>query len=207
MTDFPGSVPDASLIVNRAVVEAFPGLSWSPDSGWLTFSGLTPTEGSPIDLYIVDRAGTSLRLLVRDEPGWAVYDPVFSPIGDEIAYTRNGWSSGGSRVPEDGLYVVGLANPAERYQLASTDGEEVNPAWTADGELVSQSRFDDSGCHCYTSDFWVVRSDGRGLRQLDIPFYVEGLAVSPGYTVQIPGASRVETAVNVSKASHDGATG
>jgi len=205
VTDFPGSVPEASLIVNQATVAAYPGISWSPDSASLTFSGMTRTEGSPIDIYLVDRAGTSLRLVVRDEPGWAVYDPVFSPIGDEIAYTRNFVHSTQEqeRVPQDGLYVVSVANPAERYQLTSTAGEEVNPAWTADGRLVFQSRFDDSGCHCDVSDFWLVAPDGRGLRQLEVPFYVPLLALSPGYTVQLPGVSRVETAVNVSKASHD----
>jgi len=207
MTDFPGTGNHftSTMIVTQTVVDAFPGLSWSPDSAKLAFSGMTRTGGSPIDIYVVDRAGAALRLLVRDDPGWAAFDPVFSPLGDEIAYTRNfvhSTQNEQERLPQDGLYVVSVQS-AERYHLVSTAYQEVNPAWTADDRLIFQSRTNDSGDHRDHSEFWVVRSDGVDLRQLDIPSLTQRLEVAPGYTVQIPGTSRVETAVNVSKASYD----
>jgi Tol biopolymer transport system component len=61
-------------------------LTWSPDGSTLAFTG---GEHDPNELWLVDADGANERLLVADmgEAGHGI-GPVWSPIGDRIAYQR-----------------------------------------------------------------------------------------------------------------------
>ena len=106
-------------------------LGWSPDSRYITFSGL---EGNHEQLYVAAADGSSVRAPIegRLKPGEGVYQPAFSPDGEWIAFAS---SSNGSELAS--LYVVhpdGTGLRALETAPASI-GDAGGPLWAPSPDL------------------------------------------------------------------------
>jgi TolB protein len=66
-------------------------------------------------------------------------DPMFSPDGDRLAFTRRD----NAKAQKD-LWVAGLDGSGMR-QLTATDANENDLAWSPDGRVIAVARADDAG--------------------------------------------------------------
>jgi TolB protein len=140
----PRYAPDGSAIIfdsNR------------PDSG----KGKLPAATENYEIYIMSLKGGALSR-VTDWPRWDMY-PSFSPDGGRVAWRR---AMPGAQREEQNfeIFVKELRNGRE-MNLSNNPGHDGNPHWSPTGEWIVfvSSR---TG----SSDIFVVRPDGSGLRQL-----------------------------------------
>jgi putative cell wall-binding protein len=186
-------------------VRGIRSIDWAPDSRYLVFTAGRSYYGG--GLYTVRFDGANHRRIVSSfETGLLAQDAVFSPDGLEIAYaanpadaeTQNEWEGRA----DAGIYVTDRAGTAPR-QVATTDGTEHGPAWTPDGSKITFfAHNDDSGCHCFVGDAWVVARDADDLRRVEIDRYevhVRDPRPAPGVTLRVAGPNRMETSVAVSR--------
>jgi Tol biopolymer transport system component len=80
--------------------------------------------GSGGDLYVINSDGTNLRHLAS-----GVIDPVVSPDGRQVAFTRWDGAEFGT------LYALNLDGSAERVILGETR-QAKSPAWSPDGQEI-----------------------------------------------------------------------
>lgn len=107
-------------------------LDWSPDGKFLAIAD-QPSESEPPSIFLLSVAnGERFRLTSPPAPYSADVQPVFSPDGKTLAFTRTiGFSSGD-------IYLLSLAG-GEPKRLTS-DSSSWEPRWTPDGnELVFSS--------------------------------------------------------------------
>jgi Tol biopolymer transport system component len=132
--------------------------SWSPDGSRLVYSGGLDQGLAAHTLEIIRRDGTGRRVLSRFGRG-DIRQVAWSPRGDWIAYTRQGWiwlqrpTGGPARrlvsgdtirwAPRGGrlLYVADsslrVVDPdTARSRLLARTGQRPEPAWSRDGQLV-----------------------------------------------------------------------
>jgi len=131
----------------------FAALAWSSQNG-LAFSrtsgdGKAGTLKNELDY--VDAQGAARTLYRNPTPYSAQVDPVFSPDGAQIVV---GAGDGGGLVS----VPVGLGPP----RALTTAHVDRDPIWSPDGSLLAFMRSVPRG----TSDVWLVRPDGTGLRKL-----------------------------------------
>jgi TolB protein len=83
-------------------------------------------DGSPPDVFVVRRDGSSARRLTRG--AWAT-DPAWSPDGERIAYTRS----------QRDCRAIWLIAPdgEEDERLTDCDFYAAAPAWSPDGEKLA----------------------------------------------------------------------
>lgn len=118
------------LTTMSATNEAMSGLAptWSPDGSKVAFTAAPSADGNirPYTLRIVemDADGTNRRVLVESE--WNDYNPVYSPLGDRIAFFSD--RSGGREI-----WTMIRATGALR-QLTYTDDLE-HPSYYVQGGL------------------------------------------------------------------------
>ena len=124
---------------------------WSPDGQWLVF-----TEEGRDGLLLRNPTGVN-RIELTDG---ADSNPVWSPKGDRIAFTRE---------TERGhdIYVLrptksdNWADDTDEVAVANGEYDELEPAWSADGRrLAFVVKFDDQ------SDIFTVLTDGSEREQL-----------------------------------------
>lgn len=110
------------------------------------------TSGCACHVYVTGAEGGPARqLTVR---GGYDEDPVWSPNGRSIAFSRMGGAA-------DGLYLVAPDGSGMRPVTRPTGGEDdVEPDWSPDGKRLVFARCGDP-CRLY-----VVNADGTGLRPL-----------------------------------------
>jgi TolB protein len=156
--------------------------SFSPDSRRILFN--KHGSGPEVDgVYVMNANGSGQRRLA--EGG---VNPVFSPSGAEIAYTRGGIvianaDGGGSRVIVPDRNVT-TQQPLGRY--FETNGEA---GWAPNGRQLVFSRhtstisfsctpIPDCARPVLTDELYVVNADGTGLRQLTSTPNVQDLDAS-----------------------------
>jgi Tol biopolymer transport system component len=115
------------LLTGSSELRAF-SPAWSPDGNEIAFarSAWDGVDGSPPDLFVMRRDGSSIRRLTRD--AWAT-DPAWSPAGDRIAYTRS----------QRDCRAIWLVTPdaEENERLTDCDFYAAAPAWSPDGEELA----------------------------------------------------------------------
>jgi uncharacterized protein YgiM (DUF1202 family) len=89
-----------------------------------TLGKLVFTTGSGGDLYMINADGTDLRKLAG-----GVIDPVVSPNGQQVAFTRWDGAEMGT------VYTLNLADGNERVVLANTL-QAKSPTWSPDGQQL-----------------------------------------------------------------------
>jgi TolB protein len=139
----------------RVVARANPGigLRWSPNG---RFVAGARTVGGSFQILVVRVGGGRARRLATSVPMLA---PSWSPNSRRIA-------ASGPR----GLWVINVATGAAREILSLGEDEVGAPAWSPDGRWIAFVRTPPStgltGQPLGSSQLWLVRPDGSGLRQL-----------------------------------------
>ncbi len=116
---------------------------------------------------------------------------------------RRAWSPDGRQLAcgsgSDALSVIDIAT-GEVHQVA--DGQHVEPAWSADGATLVFADYDPTS---QARRIEAIDVDGTNRRVLSTaPTY--GFATRPGPSLRLAGATRVETAVAVSRHTWTAAT-
>ena len=163
LVDAHGSIT-ASLTPfgSRSTVES---PTWSPDSERIAFVAHVEGEEHADGLYVIDRSGSGLQLIVEQPPGnpLGVQMPAWSPDGSKIAYLS--WEPSSNA---DGLLSVVTidpdgSNPTEMLRAGSCFCLGFTPglAWSPDGAqmaLVIPGRGEQP------FGLYVMDADGTGLR-------------------------------------------
>ena len=105
--------------------------------------------------------GTQKEIIHR--AGWRgdTHTPALSPDGRTIAYTR--WNSQLTKSPSVSLFAVKIDGSGNRPLAPAKLGGGDHAVFSPDGRILFRSY---DGDESKQSDFWTVRSDGAGLKQL-----------------------------------------
>lgn len=139
--------------------------SWSPDGTRLAFSQAG-------DIYVVGVDGSGLHQLTAPTSG-SHLDPAWSPDGARIAFVAtDGATVDADRdvytVRVDGTDVQRLTSD-ERSASGRTQGHELSPTWTPDGQIIWVEDPGDPGqtdSSCCFRDLHIMNADGSGQRFL-----------------------------------------
>jgi Tol biopolymer transport system component len=121
-------------------LDAWGGMSWSPDATQLTFS-------SRDVVYVVRADGSGLRRLVAGR------DPAWSPDGSSIAFQT---------APGKGIHLISPSGAGERV-LVGDRTEQWRPVWSPDGSRIAFATLKDED---YAPG--VVLADGSALRTYSV---------------------------------------
>jgi Tol biopolymer transport system component len=126
--------------------------AWSHDGRRLAFiSNRTGTS----EIYLMNADGTDQRRLTRNRA--SEYNPVWSPDGRSIAFTRRPrehWRY------DDDIYVL-KADGTEGRNLTHNPQDDYDPVWSADGKQIFFATQRDG-----EDEIYVMNADGRRLRNL-----------------------------------------
>lgn len=100
----------------------------------------TGQKGGTSDLYIVRRDGTDLRRLTNDR--YAQRDPVWSPDGNQIAFTTEfGEGTDFDLLSYDeyqiGVYDLTSGDVWFMSDISAQEGKSINPQWGPDGKTLA----------------------------------------------------------------------
>jgi len=145
--------------------------SWSPDGTKITFSSTMydPAIGycerdlagqeflCPTDVYVMEANGSNVTRLTTDDA--AEFHPVWSPIGDRIAFVRPEHQTGNEYL---GVFTMNANGSDVRRVSSSNGGSDFSPTWAADGSQIAfvGFRWEDWG-------IWVVNADGTDEHQIE----------------------------------------
>lgn len=117
------------------------------------------------DIYTMNPNGTDLANLSPNEK--LDNEPVWSPDGTKIAFTRSATNGKGD------IWVMN-ANGSAKARLTNTDASEDLPTWSPHGNRIAFSR---------NGDIWIMNSDGSNQRRFtNDPGYETSPAWSPNNT-------------------------
>jgi Tol biopolymer transport system component len=146
LTHTPGAKDDPAWAPHDEVI-AF----WSAESG-----------RSQLVLLRADQPGAPWKRLTSGNAG--AVDPVWSPDGKRIAYTRNAGPG------QSDIWVVNADGTGNRA-VTSGPARDMDPSWSADGAWIAFTRGPLNGPAIH-----IVRADGSGLRRVTIGTAREGHA-------------------------------
>jgi TolB protein len=129
--------------------------SWAPSGRAIAFLRIDPRTYQS-GIWLVRPDGSGLRRILSDFTGAS--DPVWSPDGSRLL-VQNGPAL--YSVRPDG---AGREKIVSLTEDASGALEDPRPAWSPDGRWIVFCQLR-AGSHG-SSDIWIVRADGHGLRRL-----------------------------------------
>jgi Tol biopolymer transport system component len=128
--------------------------AWSPDGTRIGFIGGAAFVGGGGDervLCVVNADGSGLAALTAVDPTAYQPNPVWSPDGTKIAFSR---TTGLYAINTDGSGLVTLTNA----------GTALTPGWSPDGTQIAFIKSGKSGAGPYL--LYLMKADGSGVRQL-----------------------------------------
>jgi TolB protein len=137
----PMDDPQTRVVVGELRVDDVP--VWSPDSRQVAFIGLSlpapgqPNAYGPGQLYVVNADGTGLSQLTGHQPSDGVVsgDPVWSPDGQQIAYTVYHSATPGPEQLE--VYVTSVDGSHTRNVTNDPESVDTSPSWSPDGREIA----------------------------------------------------------------------
>ncbi len=127
--------------------------AWSPDGSRIMFSS-NRLQKSRMQLYSVSPdSALSFPVIITDIPSLSV-NSHWSPDGAQIVFRS-------SRDGSQNIWKMNL-DGSDPVNLTNTEGVEDEPAWSPDGTKIAFVRVHGR----YTSDIWVMDSDGSNQRAL-----------------------------------------
>jgi Tol biopolymer transport system component len=143
----------------------------SPDGRIVVYTEMPtePASAALTELHAVTPAGRRARLPFRivdtssADAASGARDAAWAPNGERLAYDVLGmWEWPGPPPADQGIYVSSsVVTPSRR--IVGPRMSPVSPAWSSDGKWIA---FSASPPKSSSSDLWIVRSDGTGLRQI-----------------------------------------
>lgn len=151
---------EAQRVVGPSVDVNYLSPTWSPDGKRLAYvhSALEPEAE---DLYVIDASGEQPRRLTTE---LSVYDPAWSPDGDDIVFSAYG---PGGYFPGSDLYVVGVDDGQVRRLTHTPSSGEDHPSWAPDGNRIAYERLIPRRAIVY--QVWVMNSDGTEQKRVSEP--------------------------------------
>jgi TolB protein len=141
--------------------------SFSPDGRSIVF---TSTRNGSADIYRVDIDGVRLQRLT-DDPAFDDQG-VLSPDGRWLAFVS-------SRSGQTDIWMLELATGGLR-NVTKHPGGDFRPSWSPDGQWIAFSSDRDSKglkftfATLQTTDIYLVRTDGSGLRRVTVRHALAG---------------------------------
>ena len=130
--------------------------TWSPDGKRIVFGRQINDQDFTTVLFVMNLDGSNLVQLT-DVSIYAA-GPIWSPSGDQIAFTyhdKKNNSSGIALVSPQGGGVISLTN--------SSEGE---PHWSPDGKRIAYAIYKPINTNTYTSYIYIMNSDGSNRTRL-----------------------------------------
>lgn len=139
--------------------------TWSPDGQRIAYDRGQDPAPDPLDpllskhdIYIMNADGTDPLNLTHNPGQYYSHRPVWSPDGRHLAFIAS--------KPEGDLAITDLylmnADGTNLLNLtASLDNDPTTYEWSADGQQLKFSTFDDNS--------YIVKADGTGLAQVTMP--------------------------------------
>lgn len=138
----------------------WPFAAWSPDGSRIALNGCVCGGGKASALWTVAADGSGYQELASASAG-TVWDPVWSPDGRAIAFSRQS----GCVTCDETLWVAPIGDGSPT-QVIALDGIERGIAWAPDGRLIAVTSIHGVSpggpVAGSTSALIVVRADGSG---------------------------------------------
>lgn len=132
--------------------------SWNAAGGKIAFSRTRAPFG-PGSIWVMDADGTNQVRLTSDTDA---RDPVWSPNGRRIAFTRFG--NGGADI-----WTMRASDGGGRRRVTSWHSLEFEPGWSPDGRSIAFTRGFQTGD---VGDIWMIDpASGRAKRVTSSPAY------------------------------------
>lgn len=151
------------VVVPGAAPGGWLGLAWSPDGVRIAFEGMRRgASGDARTIYLVNVDGTELWDFDLSLSGPEIRssgEPTWSPDGRQLGFSR--YVIHDAITVEKALWVATLATGQARRITSPGGSSDVRPTWSPRGSQIAFLRFNGD-----RSDVFVVRPDGKGLRQL-----------------------------------------
>ena len=153
----------ALLLAATAIL--LPGLSGSgpADAAYPGANGkivwVGSDAGSDYGIWLMNADGSGKTRLLLGQGDEA--DPVWSPDGRKVAFSRSGFFPSGCTYGE--IYVMNADGSGLTGITGGSSATESDPTWSPDGERIAYHRLTrDEQCQIADNGIWVMNADGSG---------------------------------------------
>jgi Tol biopolymer transport system component len=160
LTRCEASDPDCSFNTSPA---------WTPDGKTIVFSHccVAGNGGTLVGIYTMQSDGSNMQqITLNPDINWGDFDPVVSPDGKWVAFTRHiGATPGNGDQSISALFVVGI-DGQHLHQIVSYDLLVDEKSWSPDGSRIVFTSHAGSNSGPFRADLFSVAPDGSNLTQL-----------------------------------------